>query len=353
MMKYDTMTSEERLTALRKGGTVDRVPFLSFILGFCARNVGYPLATIYSDPEKSLQAQMWTREQYGYDSDPFFGYASYGGCEFGGEINLPDGQYQQAPWHGRFAVETERDIERLSLPDVRTAGMLPVAMHFSQLQVERGIVPSVVVGGPFTVAGNICVVDTLCRWLIKKPDLVHRLLRLATDHLVEVVSHWLDVFGSGGLSVQIWEPLASNQIISPRQFEKIVLSYQIEFHQRILAKGLRNILCHICGEQNLNLPYWTEVPMGEHGIVSIGKEVDIDAALEQFGDTCVIAGNIEPALLQTATPRTIYEACREAIEKGKRAPKGYALMQGCEVPVNTPPYNLWVMRRAIEDFGSY
>ena len=232
---HDTMTSEERLAALRKGSTVDRVPFLSFILGFCARNVGYPVASVYSDPERSLQAQLWTREQYGYDSDPFFGYASYGGCEFGGEINLPDGQYQQAPSHGRFAVETERDIERLHLPDARTAGMLPVAMRFSQLQVERGITPSLVVGGPFTVAGNICIVQTLCRWSIRKPELVHRLLRLVTDHLVDVVGLWVDTFGAGRVNIQVWEPLASNQIISPRQFEQLVLPYHIEFHEKILA----------------------------------------------------------------------------------------------------------------------
>jgi uroporphyrinogen decarboxylase len=349
----DTMTSEERLAALQKGSTVDRVPFLSFILGFCARNVGYPVASIYSDPERSLQAQLWTREQYGYDSDPFFGYASYGGCEFGGEINLPDGQYQQAPWHGRFAVETEGDIERLHLPDVRTAGMLPVTMRFSQLQVERGITPSLVVGGPFTVAGNICVVQTLCRWSIRKPELVHRLLRLVTDHLVDVVGLWVDTFGAGRVNIQVWEPLASNQIISPRQFEQLVLPYHIEFHEKILAKGIGHILCHICGEQNLNLPFWAEVPMGDHGIVSIGKEVDIEAAIDRFGDRCVIAGNIEPAILQTGTPREIYELCRVAIEKGKRAPNGYALMQGCEVPVNAPPYNLYVMRKAIEDFGQY
>jgi hypothetical protein len=28
-------------------------------------------------------------------------------------------------------------------------------------------------------------------------------------------------------------------------------------------------------------------------------------------------------------------------------------MQGCEVPVNTPPYNLYTMRKAIDDFGWY
>jgi uroporphyrinogen-III decarboxylase len=74
--------------------------------------VGYPVAAIYSNPEKSFRAQVWTREQYGYDSEPFYGYASYGGFEFSGEIKLPDGEYEQAPSHRRFAVEKEQAIEK-------------------------------------------------------------------------------------------------------------------------------------------------------------------------------------------------------------------------------------------------
>jgi uroporphyrinogen decarboxylase len=352
-MKHDTMTSEERITALRTGNRVDRVPFLSFILGFCAKNVGFPVASIYREPAKSLQAQLWTREQYGYDSDPFFGYASYGGYEFGGEIKLPDGQYEQAPSHVGFPVETEGDVERISLPDPRTAGMLPLAMEFSRLQVECAVTPSLVVGGPFTVAGNICPPQTLCRWAIRKPELVHRLLRLATDHLVEVAGLWVETFGPGRVNLQVWEPLASNQMISPRQFKGLALPYHVEFHERILALGIGPILCHICGEQNLNLSFWAQLPMGDQGIISIGKEVDITTAIEHFGGRCAIAGNIEPAVLQTGTPDEIYGLCRAAIEKGKEAPKGFALMQGCEVPVNTPPYNLYAMRKAVEDFGYY
>ena len=347
------MTSAERIEALLKGKPLDRIPMLYFILGFCARNVGYPVATIYSNPEKSFRAQVLTKEQYGYDSDPFYGYASYGGWEFGGEINLPDGDYEQAPSHGSFAVVSEQDVEGLELPEVKTAGMLPLAIKFSRIQDEHGFSPSVVVGGPFTIAGNICPVDTLCRWLIKRPELANRLLRLAIDHIIDVVRYWTDTFGKERVVVQIWEPLASNKIISPQQFEKFVLPFQVELHEKILAMDIRYLLCHICGEQNWNLPYWAQVPMSSPGIISIGKEVDITTAIEYFGETCIIAGNIEPTILQTETPLVIYELCRQALEKGKQAPRGYALMQGCEVPVNTPPYNLYTMRKAIDDFGWY
>lgn len=351
--KLERMGSSERLKALIDGRPVDRVPFLSFTLGFCARNVGYPVSSIYSDPEKSIQAQIYTREQYGYDSEPFYGYASYGGCEFGGEINLPESEYEQAPSHGRFAVIKEEDVDKLVLPDVARAGMLPLAMRFSQLQVKNGLSPSVVAGGPFTIAGNICAVETLCRWLLKKPELVNRLLRLAADHVADIAGYWIDTFGKNKVHIQIWEPLASNQIISPKQFEKFILPYQIELHEKILKMGVASILCHICGEQNANLPLWAQVPMGNTGIISIGKEVDIAAAVERFGKSCVIAGNIEPSFIQTGAPQEIYECCRQAIEKGKRAPRGFALMQGCEMPVNTPPYNFYSMKKAIDDFGWY
>jgi uroporphyrinogen decarboxylase len=351
--KRDRMTAFERLHALIEGKPVDRVPFLSFTLGFCAKNVGFPVSYIYSDPEKSLLAQICTREQYGYDSEPFYGYASYGGWEFGGEIKLPEGEYEQAPSHGRFAVVQEADVDKLILPDVTKAGMLPLAMRFSQLQLKHGFSPSIVVGGPFTIAGNICVVETLCRWLLKKPELVHRLLRLATDHILDIVKYWTDTFGKNRVFIQIWEPLSSNQIISPKQFEKFVLPYQVELHQKILNMGIASILCHICGEQNANLPFWCQVPMGDSGIISVGKEIDITTAIERFGGKSAIAGNIEPSLIQTGTPLEIYDRCRQAIEKGKQAPRGYALMQGCEMPVNTPPYNFYSMKKAIDDFGWY
>jgi uroporphyrinogen decarboxylase len=352
-MKRDRMTSAERLDALFSGRIPDRVPFFSFALGFCAKNAGYPVQTIYRDPEKSFQAQILTKKQYDYDSDPFYGYASYGGWEFGGEINFPKGDYEQAPSHGRFAVETEQDVARLALPGVREAGMLPLAMKFSQVQDKHGISPSVVVGGPFTIAGNICSVDKLCRWLVKKPELVQRMLRLATDHVLDIVRYWIDVFGTGCVHVQIWEPLTTNQIISPKQFEKFVFPFQFELHEKILDMGIKHLLCHICGDQNLNLPYWRTIPMGRSGVISIGNEVDITTAIEYFGENCIIAGNIDPITLQTGTPGEIYELCRQAIEKGKHAPRGYVMMPGCEMPVNTPPYNLYAMKMALEDFGSY
>ena len=56
-LKPDRMSPDERLIALMKGKPLDRVPFMPFILGFSARNVGISLASFYSDPEKANETK--------------------------------------------------------------------------------------------------------------------------------------------------------------------------------------------------------------------------------------------------------------------------------------------------------
>ena len=87
--EIEEITSTERITALLEGKEIGRIPFFPFSLGFSALNVGYPVATVYSDTEKSYIAQSLTQRMYGYDQDPFLGYAAYGTYEFGGETNFP------------------------------------------------------------------------------------------------------------------------------------------------------------------------------------------------------------------------------------------------------------------------
>jgi len=93
--------------------------------------------------------------------------------------------------------------------------------------------------------------------------------------------------------------------------------------------------------------------MGEPGLVSFGHQVDLTTAIKYFGDKCIIIGNVDPSIIQNGTPQQVYELCKQCIKKGKYAPRGYMLMSGCEVAPMSPPYNLYMMKKAVEDFGSY
>ncbi len=337
---------------LLQGQPIERVPLFPHASAFCARNVGYPLAAIYNDPGKSFEAQLWTFEQYGFDWGPIYGFASYGTWEIGehGESPALPG-CQGVPPHRMFPVQSEEALDRLQLPDPRSAGHIPQAMEFSKLQLIMGTPISVVLGGNFTIAANICPVETLCRWMLKKSELVHRVLRLATDHLIDIVRLWVGTFGVKDFFPHIHESLASNRILSPRQFEQFIFPYLKESSEKILSMGVKHIFYHICGEQRLNLPFWSKVPMGDPGICGFGSEVDLDLAVQYLGPTSIIAGNIDPRMILRGSPFEVYDLCRKAIEKGKKAPRGFMLMSGCEIPPDSPPYNVYVMRKAIDDHG--
>ena len=114
---------------------------------------------------------------------------------------------------------------------------------------------------------------------------------------------------------------------------------------------------HACGEQNANLPMYREMDYshkgGPSGIISFGHEVDLEHAIDVVGDIAVIAGNVEPAEIQTGSSERVWELTKTAVLKGKDAPLGYVLMAGCEVPVDAPPYNIFTMVKAVKQFGQY
>jgi len=76
--------------------------------------------------------------------------------------------------------------------------------------------------------------------------------------------------------------------------------------------GVKTIYCHICGEQNRNLPLWAQIPMGDPGMLSFGHEVDIATAAKYFPDH-IIAGNVNPQVIASGSLWEVYELSREAI----------------------------------------
>ena len=157
------------------------------------------------------------------------------------------------------------------------------------------------IGAPFSLASNFCGAEQLCRWTMKKPDLVRHLLRVSTDHSLALFGYWKDKYGTDGFLPFVGEPAASNQLISPKQFKEFVMPCLQELHTKILGMGYRHIYCHICGEANANLPYWAEIPMGDPGIVSFGHEIDLSKAAEYFPND-IIQGNLSPILYADRNP---------------------------------------------------
>jgi len=353
-LRKDRMSSKERMDALFQYKKPDRVPIGSLNPGFHVRNAGYMVACAYDDPEKSFKAMIWTMEQYGWDPVTHLGgHTVLGTLDFGGKVQLPEGDYEGALVVKSYPAKTDSDVDNLKLPDPKTAGNIPKVMVFSRLQAEHGMPVYFYSRSPFTLASNICGLDQFCRWMVKKPELCHRLMKLAMEHIFNALAYWVETFGAEKVIAWMSSPSESNQVISPKQFQKFALPYHLEYHERLRALKIIRFGFHICGDQNLNMPYLAEVsPWSHPSILSFGHEVDLEVAAKYFPKD-IIFGNVEPVVIQIGTPEQVYELSKEAIIKGRKAEGGFILGPGCALPVYSPPINVYAMSKAVNDFGWY
>jgi uroporphyrinogen decarboxylase len=348
----DSMSSRERWEALVRGEELDRVPCLQFILGHTAVVSGRPIAKIYDEARTSIACQRDAMEMYGYDGLILHGWANAGGAEFGGEVEYPYRQYTGAPMMKKNPVQSEQDAWDLRVPDdVARVGTIPVSLEFSRLQSELGMPCTVQVGSPLTWAGSVCGEERLMLWLIKKPDLVHHVLRVITDFILKKAELWVREFGPERI-MAFDLCIETNKLYSPKQFETFSFPYLKEVHEKVTDMGVAIFLSHICGDQNRNLPFWSQLAYGRRGMVSVGREIPLSAASAAFPAN-VIVGNVDPVIIQEGTPEEVLELCRNCIVEGKDHPGGYALMSGCEIPPQAPPVNVFQMVKACREFGLY
>ena len=357
-LEQNGMTHHERMQALYNYQKPDRVPIFGMGEGFCMLNCGYTLAELQADPQKYWDALRWTCEQYGWELLwQHVAHTVLGSWDFGAKMKMPDSPYAMAVAVDTTAVKTEDDVWNLPMPDPKTAGAIPKRMEFSRLQDKAGWPVTFQARSPFTMAADICGVEQFARWLMRKPQLCDRLMRMALEHTLKVLQYWVDTFGADKIFYRMSSPSEANQIVSPKHIQEYALPYHKEFHQRIRAMGVQKLYFHICGEQNLNLPYLAKFASSADGwphpsILSFGHEVDLNDAARYFPDD-IIAGNIKPAVIQAGTPQQVYELCQIAIEKGKKIAGGFILAPGCDLPPKSPPHNVWMMTKAVNDLGWY
>jgi uroporphyrinogen decarboxylase len=146
--------------------------------------------------------------------------------------------------------------------------------------------------------------------------------------------------------------IETNRLYSPKQFETFSFPYLKEIHEKVSNMGVAIFLSHICGEQNRNLPLWSQLSYGKRGMVSVGREVSLSTASASFPRN-VIMGNVDPVTIQEGTPEEVLQLCKDCIAEGKDHPGGYALMSGCEVPPQAPPVNVYQMVKACREYGQY
>lgn len=350
----DTMSCQERMSALIEGKKTDRVPFSPFALGFAAKTAGMDLGEFYSDPDKAFAAGLNLMRTYPWmNTRPTYGWAERGAWEFGGEVVWPDNDRYPAPISGKPIIAEPEQIADLKDPDPVEAGMHPLVARFNELSRRQGFPASLPGGTPTTITSCVLGTSNFLRWTRRHPDAVHAMQRKATDFIIKSAEHTMETYGASNCSVFSGVPLESNQLISSEVFRTFCKPYIKEIFTFYQKKGLKSVMIHLCGNHTLNLPHWKDIPLPARTIFSIGHEMDIPAISKQLGPEYILAGNLDNSIIQAGTPDEVFREVKRCLTMGMKHPGGFLLMPSCEFPPFTPKKNVEAIEQAIAIHGFY
>ena len=110
-----------------------------------------------------------------------------------------------------------------------------------------------------------------------------------------------------------------------------------------------NPVVHICGQTN---KIWKDVAdLGVAGW-SIDNVASIEECKAMVGDQCKIMGNVDPgSIMYGGTPLDVRIGTLQSIRAGYDNPKGFIVMSGCSLPVETPFENIDMMMDTVREVG--
>jgi uroporphyrinogen decarboxylase len=340
----DEMTPAARAAVIASGGAADRLPCNPNIANGVARIYGCKISEFNHNPQAIAAAQMAAYRRFGCDSLRIFTDLFPWAEAMGADIIMPEDDTADLR---KPALGSIDEIHRLRPANPHKDGRLPVlldAMKYLQDLAGDEIKCSAGIVGPFTNAFFLFDATETLKLLRKNPAAVHKLCRISLETCLAYTEAVLDI----GLNPAISEPMSSCTVVNPNVFREFSLPYLKELVRYIQSRGVNPII-HICGQTN---KIWRDTVNLNIGGLSIDNVASLKECKLAVGSETKIMGNIDPGgVMFLGAPIEVRIKILEGILDAWDSPKGYVVMSGCSLPVDTPLDNIQAMMDAVRDVG--
>lgn len=341
------MSAKERMQAFLGGRPYDRIPCNALLSEHAATVLGVTVAEYHQSASCMARAQIAAYRTYGLDGvgvgPGLIGFAEAAGSR----VAFPD---TGSAFIEDYAVRSEADLDRLTLPDSSSAGRFPLFYEALTILVEEvgdEVPVGAAIGGPFTTAANLRGAEHFLRDLTLNPQFAHRLL----DFSLGITVAFIREVAALPIGFTIADPVCSGSLISSKAYREFAFPYQRRLVDEIQALSGRRPTLHICGNTRRIWPLMVDTGAA---VLSLDNVVDLAEAKAAVGDKVILTGNIHPTeTMFHGTPRTVGENVRECLRKAWDSPRGFILGLGCGLPIHTPPANVHALFDAARRYGRY
>ena len=337
LRKYDEMTPLERSEAIAKGEEIDRMPVHIMADLMFPELLGMTVKESEASARDKADLQVYGYRMLGNDSVGMMHGLYSLPIALGGEYVDPDTTTRT------LVSPPVKDVHDLSLLDLDNVSMkndVAARFAFDALRYMREEIGGEInctmnFTAPFTVASGIVGVEKFLVTLSREPEIAIQIM----DFVLEAQFKLAEIFLKDGFSVGTSDPIASNSVISPRQYRQFAMPYEMKFAEKISAYTGKPLGIHICGQTTKILN-----DVADAGFVSFSMDnmVDLRDAKELVGDRMFLLGNVDPVgVMYHGSPEEISSSVKECYAKAWDSPCGFAIHNGCDLPAGVPKENIF------------
>ena len=243
---------------------------------------------------------------------------------------------------GRLVSDID-EAEALAVPKIgsgRTGIYIDAIKKASELITDRPVLAGMI--GPFSLAARLLDVSEIMIDCYDDPDMVHLVLKKATDFLIEYASAFREAGANG---IVIAEPVAG--LLSPSLEAEFSAPYVKRLTDSVQSSEF-GVIYHNCGD---NVPLMldsilTTGCMAYH----FGNAVNMADIMKKMPSDILVMGNIDPAgVLRMGNPDIVREKTLALLGECSQY-KGFLLSSGCDIPPMTPWENIDAFFGAVNEF---
>jgi len=340
-------TGLQRCQAALRGEPVDRPPFLPAVYEHKAWFLGRTPSEVARDPELLFRAVLAEYERLQPDAltvgiDVYNIEAEAVGCK----VTFYEPGDPSVPGIGPndHVIRPGEKLTTWPIPDPRTAGRMPMLVETAR-RVTRELGDDVWVrgalSGPFSLAVSLAGAESVFIATVENHEFVTAVL----DYAGRVIQAFGRAYIEAGVDVVIFDSQASPDLLPPDMYERLVLPVTRDVIASLQAAGACDVPLIIGGNTT---------PIAEACIATGANNLlcDFTADWPTWLARCRAAGravrrNLDPKLVQTGPPETVYAATRQIVQESEGYP-GF-LLGTAVVPYGTPTENLLAVRQACRD----
>lgn len=306
----------------------------------CAVPMGMTVREILSTAEKQAEGIAYCASHSDSLAAVSFMDLSVEAECFGAKVRFSD---TEVPCVVGACVHDTEEAKALSVPEIG-AGRTDIVIGAIRLAKEKITDRPVLAGmiGPISLAARLLDVTELLYDCCDEPDMVHTILRKATDFLKKYA---LALKNAGADGLLLAEPVAG--LVSPDMEKEFSASYVKEIVAAVQDADFP-VIYHNCGDHTKEmLPSFLENGAAAY---HFGNSTNLSEVLKAVSPDIIVMGNLDAAsVFRFGTPETVKRAAKELLESAGSYPN-FIPSSGCDVPPGTAWENIDAFYEAVREY---